>query len=344
MAQLSSEARVAPEHHAAGALLSRYPVFATADAEEFGAVAVAAYGASRVELSRFDAVPSCGNVARLTDVTVGFSRTGEAEITFPESDYARIQFAVAGQGRLISAGAEAVITAELAAVTSPGRAATIAYGRDFGQLYLRIGRTALERKLAALLGAPVKRPLLFSGAARLNEAPVQGLWQLARFVAAQLDAAPGSLPGPVVGELEQALVMSFLCATEHNFSRLIAREPTDGAPHNVRVAEEFIRAHCHEAVSIEQLVAVSGVSARTLHHAFRRHRGYSPHQFAKRVRLERARELLTTPAAGTSVTAVGLACGFANLGHFARDYRLAFGELPSAELARALGLATKSSG
>jgi transcriptional regulator GlxA family with amidase domain len=32
------------------------------------------------------------------------------------------------------------------------------------------------------------------------------------------------------------------------------------------------------------------------------------------------------------VTGVAFACGFQNLGHFARDYRLRFGELPSETL------------
>jgi transcriptional regulator GlxA family with amidase domain len=42
---------------------------------------------------------------------------------------------------------------------------------------------------------------------------------------------------------------------------------------------------------------------------------------------------LATPDA--SVTGVALACGFHNGGHFAKDYREAFGELPSLTLARA---------
>jgi transcriptional regulator GlxA family with amidase domain len=36
-----------------------------------------------------------------------------------------------------------------------------------------------------------------------------------------------------------------------------------------------------------------------------------------------------------TVVAVAFACGFSNPGHFARDYRQAFGELPSATLAGA---------
>jgi transcriptional regulator GlxA family with amidase domain len=41
---------------------------------------------------------------------------------------------------------------------------------------------------------------------------------------------------------------------------------------------------------------------------------------------------LQAPAEATSVIDVAFQCGFLNPGHFARDYRLAFGELPSETL------------
>jgi transcriptional regulator GlxA family with amidase domain len=37
----------------------------------------------------------------------------------------------------------------------------------------------------------------------------------------------------------------------------------------------------------------------------------------------------------TTVLSVAFACGFQNAGHFARDFKLAFGELPSESLRRA---------
>ena len=57
--------------------------------------------------------------------------------------------------------------------------------------------------------------------------------------------------------------------------------------------------------------------------------------FAKMVRLKHARQLLSAPDAETTVTSVAFVCGFGNLGHFARDYREAFGERPSTTLAKA---------
>jgi AraC-like DNA-binding protein len=314
--------------------LHRFPVFSTADPETLRAVALSAYGATRVELSRFDGVPSRGNLVALSDIALGYSVCGEATVHFPEADFARQQFALNGSCSIRTGRLTSQVTAQQSCVSSPGEAATLRYGREFAQLYIRVSRGALERKLAALLGAPARGRLRFDLAAPMASPRVQGLWQLTNFLAQQLNADPAPLSPVVRGELEQALMLAFLYANPHTFSALLERDAEDTAPRQVILAEEFIRTHSDQVITIEQLAAVSGVSARTLFKAFRRHRGFSPHQLAKRVRLERARGMLAAPDTRTSVTGVAFTCGFANLGHFARDYRTAFGELPSAALAR----------
>lgn len=62
--------------------------------------------------------------------------------------------------------------------------------------------------------------------------------------------------------------------------------------------------------------------------------GYSPMQFAKSERLRRARQMLLEGNPRTSVSQIAFKCGFANLGHFANDFRKMYGELPSEVFAR----------
>ena len=81
-----------------------------------------------------------------------------------------------------------------------------------------------------------------------------------------------------------------------------------------------------------ELLEATGISARVQFRAFRQHRGCTPMEFAKQVRLQRARQMLS--ASDASVTAVAFACGFLSTGHFARAYREAFGELPSETIRR----------
>ena len=82
---------------------------------------------------------------------------------------------------------------------------------------------------------------------------------------------------------------------------------------------------------------MTNVSSRSLFKSFRAARGYTPMTFAKMIRLKHARQLLGSGDSKASVAGVAFTCGFGNLGHFARDYREAFGELPSQTLARARG-------
>ncbi|MBZ9655049.1 helix-turn-helix domain-containing protein [Phyllobacterium lublinensis] len=83
------------------------------------------------------------------------------------------------------------------------------------------------------------------------------------------------------------------------------------------------------------MALVANTSARSLFYSFKKSRGVSPMTFVKQVRLRKARSMLTGPNPATSVTSVAIACGFSNLGHFARYYCSAFGEHPSDTLRKA---------
>ncbi len=161
------------------------------------------------------------------------------------------------------------------------------------------------------------------------------LIRLVRYFAEQLDSTSAELPPLLLRELEQALTVGFLCANRHTFSELLEREATDIAPYQVCRAEEYIAANWNAPISIEDLVDVTGVSARNLFRSFVQARGYTPMSFARRVRLKHAKELLSAGNPEASVTGIALQCGFGNLGHFANNYRKLFGELPSDTLAQA---------
>ena len=132
-------------------------------------------------------------------------------------------------------------------------------------------------------------------------------------------------------------MVSFLTANDSNYSLVLRRPARSAASWQVRRVEAYIEANWDQPLTIEALALVTGVSARTLFHSFRKSRGYSPMDFAKRIRLGHARRMLEEGDASTAVTTVAYTCGFGNLGHFSGYYRRAFGELPSATLRRSLG-------
>ena len=129
-------------------------------------------------------------------------------------------------------------------------------------------------------------------------------------------------------------IMKLLMYSRHNYTHFLFRKPPTSNSSAVKTVEEFIEANWEKPIDIEAMSAIAKISARSLFRQFKQDRGYSPGDFAKRIRLDRAREMLEQAEGNTSVTQIVLKCGFQNPGHFARDFHLAFGELPSDTLRR----------
>jgi transcriptional regulator GlxA family with amidase domain len=96
-----------------------------------------------------------------------------------------------------------------------------------------------------------------------------------------------------------------------------------------------MEANWNQPITMEALAHATSASARSIFYHFKQSRGQSPMAFVKEVRLRHARRMLSRTDTSTSVTEIAFACGFNNLGHFARDYLKRFGERPSDTIKRA---------
>lgn len=319
--------------------LHRYPSIRTSDPDEFNFALTKIYGARSLDIPNPVGLRTRGNFIKFNEVAVGFSACGaRAIVSFDECDYARMQIPLAGHATTTSNGETTILHGANACVTSPGQSATLDYGESFEHLVLRLSTDALTRKLSTLLDARVSQPLVFHPTACIDDSADRTLRSLLSLVIRQIDESPDGVPALIMQELEQAMIVAFLTGRQHCYSERLTGGVRDAAPWQVQRAEAFIEANCEQAITIEKLAEATGISVRTLFATFQKSRGYSPMQFAKTVRLNRARDMLKCPTERTSVTGVALACGFANQGHFARDFREAFGELPSQALARAKAL------
>lgn len=95
----------------------------------------------------------------------------------------------------------------------------------------------------------------------------------------------------------------------------------------------FIEENWDKKFKVEDIAAKFGISSRKIFRHFAS-RGTTFMDFVKDTKLQKVRQRLVKPEPGTTITEVSLDCGFNNLGHFARDYRKKFGELPSETLRR----------
>jgi AraC-like DNA-binding protein len=102
-------------------------------------------------------------------------------------------------------------------------------------------------------------------------------------------------------------------------------------PAAIRRAIAFIDAHAAETITLDEIAAAAGLSARALQAGFRRHYDITPTGYLLKVRLEHAHRDLQTadPTGGATVAAIAHRWGFADHSRFTAAYRAAYGRLPS---------------
>jgi AraC-like DNA-binding protein len=199
------------------------------------------------------------------------------------------------------------------------------------RLLVTLPAESVCRRLELLLGQPVIAPPVFEPAVDLSRGAGAALARALRFALSELDHAQAAAHAPLLRAALQDLLIGAMVAALPLAVRGCDADPPRAAPWQVRRAEAWLAAHAAEPVSIEDLARAISVPLRTIQHAFRRARGYSPRAFLHRCRLELARRLLEA-GEGETVSSVALDCGFGHFGDFAAAYKARFGETPSATL------------
>ena len=127
------------------------------------------------------------------------------------------------------------------------------------------------------------------------------------------------------------MLLTALLSLPHNQRKKIYEDRRyQVAPGLVHRAEEYMRAHLKEAISIIDLLRICGGCSRSvLFAAFRNARGYTPMEFLTEQRLQSVREKLHKSHQQASVSGIAMDCGFRHLGRFSQFYWKRFGERPS---------------
>lgn len=324
--------------HARKDPLSRFSAIRTSDVGELrqrlsGLFSVRSFDVSREVQQDFDAHL---NHYQLNDVGLSFARYGSSiEASLSHTDFYLQGFPLRGNGSFAVDGSETIVSRRRGLVTGVGAEVRLRYSPDFEHLIVRVRPHALIKKLSALIGRPVDPPLTMVTDIAPDSQAAEAQFRLLEFVIGELDREDASLPPLVLAELEQALLVAFLCSNRHNYSHLLNEQPLAPAPWQVRRVEEYIEQNWNQPLTIEAMALVANASVRSLFYSFKKSRGISPMTFVKQVRMRNAKAMLASPSPTTSVTSVAYACGFSNLGHFARYYYSTFGEHPSDTLRKA---------
>lgn len=251
----------------------------------------------------------------------------------PTTRYYLLLIPQRGRCRIACGGPALEIAPGTVSVVNPVEPLTMEWLDDCAQVVVKFDRAALDAALAERLGRAVTRPILFDVA---RPTPIAACRPLVRFVDFALSVLDGEGGADLPEEPFERLFLSLvLTELRHSESDALARPRPRAVPYYVKRVEEFVNLHAERPISLDDMVAVSGVSARSLFNGFRTFRNMGPMAYLKRVRLERVRADLSAPARDRRrVTEIATAWGFSHLGNFAKDYKNQFGETPSATMRR----------
>ena len=199
----------------------------------------------------------------------------------------------------------------------------------------RFSTAAIQVELSHLLERHIVRPIDFDPMVNFDH----GAGRIVKRMLTQLyeQAGQHEKSGHGMRQIERSLVTLILEGLRHNYSKFVNGPERSIAPWQVRIVEEFILENADQPLFLGDLAVIGGVTARSLQYAFRRHRGCSPMEFLRRIRLERVRDELAHATPDTTVTSAAMRWGFLHLSRFAAEFRARFNENPSETLSRSQG-------
>ena len=274
------------------------------------------------------------NRVELPGLTLHYCRYDTpVEIAFGAMAGFRQFFCLNGEGSLTFAGNRHPLSRTATAIVPPNVSFLASYGGGYTQLVLQFDEATLLREIERMLGHTLPADLVLSEIVSANFNSFFRLKAVALALAAQFDQESCG-NARVIAQLESAVILSFLFDNETTVSSLMPNAgPAPDAP-DVALMERYIRANWNKPLTVPAIADACHVSVRSVFARLKAQRGVSPMAYLREVRLEEAHRQLLQGDSSASVLDVALACGFLSFGHFARRYKVKFGELPSATLAR----------
>lgn len=266
-----------------------------------------------------------GSIAYGTDVSIGIQGLDAYSVSLP----------LEGRQWLHGRGTQVRSDAHLGLVVTPFEAQRLEIDANCRKLQVVVRRQAMQMVAEAMLQRPLDEPIRFDMEMDTHCAAVAAWWQGVR----QLVEGWPTLralyaQAPLAQDLEMLLIKGLLLAQPNNYSAWLHQETGLRCPEYLIKARQYLQQHARENIRSSDIERACGVSRFKLYEVFRRYHALTPMAYLKHYRLRAVRAALLSGRRSASVSSVALEWGFAHLGRFACDYRKAFGETPSATVAR----------
>jgi|GEM_PF-1743061 AraC-like DNA-binding protein len=334
-----AETTTALNQQAAAALLARSvePVYATDDQSECREYIWGATGTHRFDVGcACEALRFSHFERRVGGISVNFvdlECNGGFRIakTGPSSRYA-FQFVVDGTCQLEGIFGRLIVRPGDVFILDPEQLTREFWPTTCRQFVVYVESKFIEQTVADEIHRGLKRPVIFDPMGR-DPGILSWLYHLA--------SAPGP-QGPeqsvlanrrVVRSVEHTLATMLLLGFHHSESPDYCRDEKGPVPYYIKRAEEYIRSHARDDISIDRIAAAGGVSARTMFYGFKHWRSTTPMAHVRNIRLDLARAALERARMeGGTVSHAALDAGFTNFSQFSKIYKARFGESPSVTL------------
>ena len=129
-------------------------------------------------------------------------------------------------------------------------------------------------------------------------------------------------------ELPDDVLIFPLCEMLEYLNTLVAKDDQEVTSSEiVNRAQKFIQRNFYEQITITDIASACACSVSSLCHLFKKHKGETVGKYIENLRLNHAKELLTTR--NLSITAIAQKCGFSDYNYFALRFKKHTGKTPS---------------
>ncbi|MCB8822463.1 helix-turn-helix domain-containing protein [Microvirga rosea] len=272
---------------------------------------------------------------------VQFGREIVCELLPEETDdRVAVVMSTNGNGKLDFRGKSYDISQKSGVLLTSGNSRVLHFGENTANQVLLSEQSKLLEVCGKLLGHEVVKPVKFDVSFNLESEAGQSWMNLFRFASSELESqhSLSRFSRAARKQIEDMVLTGLLLGHTNNYSDALLRPQPAVAPFYVKRAEAFIEAHFADPLSLADIAAHAGVSARSLQNGFQQFRGMTPMAFLRSTRLQQVHEALTLadPSKAT-VTEIALACGFSHMGEFGTLYKRTYGVTPRESLRKAAG-------
>lgn len=177
----------------------------------------------------------------------------------------------------------------------------------------------LQRAASSLAGRP--RAIPYFREPVVNDPPIaRALLSLHAMLETQADPL----------ERESRLLEVLAALVERHADALHLPAPIAGEPGMARLVRDYLQAHAHERVALDDLARLTGTSGYQVVRQFQKAMGMPPHAYLTQIRVERAKRLL---AQRVSPALVAAQVGFYDQSHLTRHFKRIVG-IPPAQYMR----------